>query len=313
MVTLISPSSILFSALSVFVGSGVQLFFMTVATLSFAMLGLLSPDNRGSLGTGLVFLFVFMGSFAGYYSSRTYKLFRGTDWNRNTTLTAFFFPSVVFAVFFIINIALFYQGSSGALPFGALFTLLFLWLCVSVPLVFLGSFYGYRKELEANPVRTNQIPRAIPEQPWYMSLVVTSILCGVLPFAAVSVEVSFIMSALWLHQIYYIFGFLLLVVIVLVVTCAEVSILLCYFQLKFEDYHWWWRSFLTGGSCAGYLFLYALWYNLTSLDMSGPVAFLIYFGYMSLICLSFFLITGTIGYYSCLWFNWQIYGSIKVD
>jgi transmembrane 9 superfamily protein 2/4 len=291
----------------------VQLFLMTLATLTFALLGLLSPDNRGSLGTGLVFLFVFMGSSAGYCSARAYKLFRGLDWNRNTALTAFFFPSVLFSVFSVINIALMIEGSSGALPFSALLTLLFLWLCVSVPLVFLGSFYGYRKELAANPVRTNQIPRAVPEQPWYMSLTVTSILCGVLPFAAVSLEVSFIMSALWLHQIYYIFGFLLLVLIVLVVTCAEVSILLCYFQLRFEDYQWWWRSFLSGGACAGYLFLYALWYNLTRLDMSGAVAFLIYFGYMTLICFTFFLITGTIGYFSCLWFNWQIYSSIKVD
>jgi transmembrane 9 superfamily protein 2/4 len=33
-------------------------------------------------------------------------------------------------------------------------------------------------------------------------------------------------------QIYYIFGFLFLVMIVLVVTCAEVSILLCYFQVR---------------------------------------------------------------------------------
>jgi transmembrane 9 superfamily protein 2/4 len=34
-----------------------------------------------------------------------------------------------------------------------------------------------------------------------------------------------------LSQIYYIFGFLFLVMIVLVATCAEVAILLCYFQL----------------------------------------------------------------------------------
>jgi high-affinity Fe2+/Pb2+ permease len=36
-------------------------------------------------------------------------------------------------------------------------------------------------------------------------------------------------------QIYYIFGFLFLVMIVLVVTCAEVSILLCYFQVCARD------------------------------------------------------------------------------
>jgi transmembrane 9 superfamily protein 2/4 len=286
---------------------------MVVATLTFALLGLLSPDNRGSLGTGLVFLFVFMGSAAGYYSSKTYKMFRGTDWKGNTLLTAFFFPAVAFSVFAVVNSALVYEGSSGALPFSALFTLLFLWLCVSVPLVFLGSFYGYKKELEPFPVRTNQIPRLVPTQPWFMNPVITTLVAGILPFAAVSVEVSFIMSALWLHQIYYIFGFLFLVMIVLIAMCAELSILMCYFQLKFEDYHWWWRSFVTGGACAVYLFLYAMWYNLTSLDMTGPVSLLIYFGYMGLISFAFFLVTGTIGFFSCLTFNWIIYGSIKVD
>ena len=50
---------------SVFVGTGVQLFCMCFATLSFALLGLLSPANRGSLITAFILLFVFMGSFAG--------------------------------------------------------------------------------------------------------------------------------------------------------------------------------------------------------------------------------------------------------
>ena len=57
-----------------FVGSGVQLLLMCIATLSFALLGLLSPANRGSLVTAFILLFVFMGSFAGYYSSMTYKV-----------------------------------------------------------------------------------------------------------------------------------------------------------------------------------------------------------------------------------------------
>jgi hypothetical protein len=91
------------------------------------------------------------------------------------------------------------------------------------------------------------LPRAIPKQAWYMHPVITCLLGGILPFGAVSVELFFIMSALWLHQIYYIFGFLFLVMVVLVVTCAEISILLCYFQLCNEDYRWWWRSFMSSG------------------------------------------------------------------
>ena len=88
------------------------------------------------------------------------------------------------------------------------------------------------REIATFPVRTNQIPRAIPQQQWYLHPAISCALGGILPFGAVSVELYFIMSALWLHQIYYIFGFLFLVMLVLVVTCAEVSILLCYFQVK---------------------------------------------------------------------------------
>jgi transmembrane 9 superfamily protein 2/4 len=146
-----------------------------------------------------------------------------------------------------------------------------------------------------------------------MHPVITCLLGGILPFGAVSVELFFIMSALWLHQIYYIFGFLFLVMIVLVVTCAEISILLCYFQLCNEDYRWWWRSFLSSGACAGYTLLYAVWYNLTELDMVGIVPLMLYTGYMSALAMTFFLVTGTIGFTACFWFNLQIYGSIKVD
>ena len=232
---------------SVFVGTGTQLCLMFLATLIFALFGLLSPANRGSLGTAFIFLFVFMGSFAGYSSSRLYKMFRGTDWKMNTLLTAFLYPGVVFLVFFLLNLVLWANGSSGALSFGTFFTLFFLWFCVSVPLVFLGSFFGYKRETVAFPVRTNQIPRSIPVQAWYMHPIITCLIGGVLPFGAVSVELYFIMSALWLHQIYYIFGFIFLVMIVLVTTCAEISILLCYFQLCNEDYRWWWRSFMSSG------------------------------------------------------------------
>ena len=48
--------------------------------------------------------------------------------------------------------------------------------------------------------------------------------------------------------------------LILVVTCAEISIVMAYFQLCSEDYNWWWRAFLTSGSSALYLFAYAIVY-----------------------------------------------------
>jgi hypothetical protein len=37
--------------------------------------------------------------------------------------------------------------------------------------------------------------------------------------------------SIWMDQYYYVFGFLLLVFVILVVTCAEITIVLCYFQV----------------------------------------------------------------------------------
>eukprot|EP00966_Prymnesium_polylepis_P273777 6324408-Prymnesium_polylepis.1 len=41
-----------------------------------------------------------------------------------------------------------------------------MWFCVSVPLVFLGSYLGYKRPPIDFPTKTNLIPRAIPPQPW---------------------------------------------------------------------------------------------------------------------------------------------------
>ena len=114
-------------------------------------------------------------------------------------------------------------------------------------------------------------------------------------------------------QVYYLFGFLFLVLLILVATCAEISIVLCYFKLINEDYRWWWPSVLTSGASALYLYLYAIVYFFTKLDMTKFTSALIYFGYMGLAAATFFLMTGTIGFFACFWFLRVIYGSIKVD
>ena len=49
--------------------------------------------------------------------------------------------------------------------------------------------------------------------------------------------------------------------------CAEISIVLCYFQLCNEDYNWWWRAFLNPGASGIYLFGYAFVYFSTQLKM----------------------------------------------
>ncbi|KAI7061307.1 endosomal P24A protein-like protein, partial [Hortaea werneckii] len=62
-------------ALSVLVGNGAQLFMMTGFTIAFAVVGFLSPSNRGSLATVMILLYTFFGFIGGYVSSRVYKSF----------------------------------------------------------------------------------------------------------------------------------------------------------------------------------------------------------------------------------------------
>ncbi|CAI9094622.1 OLC1v1030388C1 [Oldenlandia corymbosa var. corymbosa] len=299
--------------LCVYVGTGVQFFCMVLVTMMFAVLGFLSPSNRGGLMTAMLFLWAFMGIFAGYASTRLFKMFKGTDWKRVALRTAFLFPATVFAIFFVLNALIWGQKSSGAVPFGTMFVLVLLWFGISVPLVFVGSYVGFRKPAIEDPVKTNKIPRQIPEQAWYMNPIFSTLIGGILPFGAVFIELFFILTSIWLNQFYYLFGFLFIVLVILIITCAEITVVLCYFQLCSEDYLWWWRSYLTSGSSALYLFLYATFYFFTKLEITKPISGMLYFGYMLIASYAFFVLTGTIGFYACFWFTRLIYSSVKID
>merc|ERR1719263_613191 len=99
----------------------------------FAVFGFLSPSNRGALMTAMLVLFTIMGMLAGFTSARLYKALKGTEWRMTTLKTAFMFPGIIFAIFFTLNMFIWGQKSSGAVPFGTMFALLVLWLAVSPP------------------------------------------------------------------------------------------------------------------------------------------------------------------------------------
>jgi len=282
-------------------------------TMLFGALGFLSPAHRGGLLQSTLLVFTVMGAGAGYTSAQFFKLFSSANWKQATWLTALLYPGVVFAIFFFLNLLIWGQASAGAVPFSTMFALLALWFGISVPLVFLGGYLGYRKDTIELPVRTNPVPRTIPEQVWYMKPHLQGALGGILPFGAVFTELFFIMSSIWQHQIYYMFGFLVLVLLILIVTCAEISIALTYWRLTSEDYHWWWTSFFSSASSGVYVFLYSILYFNQRLQIEKTVSTILYFGYMLIISGMFALLTGTIGFLASFLFVKKIYGSIKVD
>lgn len=299
--------------LSVLLGSGIQVFFMTLVTLAFACLGFLSPANRGALMTCAMVLYVCLGITAGHTAARIYKSFGGEKWKSNVLLTSMLSPGIVFCLFFIMNLIFWVKGSSAAVPFSTLIALLLLWFGISVPLTLIGAYFGFKKRPLEHPVRTNQIPRQIPEQSFYTQPIPGVIMGGVFPFGCIFIQLFFILNSLWSSQVYYMFGFLFLVFLILVITCSETTILLCYFHLCAEDYHWWWRSFLTSGFTAFYLLIYCIHFFITKLDIEDATSTFLYFGYTLIMVYLFFLLTGSIGFFACFWFVRKIYSVVKVD
>jgi len=299
--------------LSLLVGLGAQVTTCAVITMVFSVLGFLSPASRGSLLTAMIISFSLTGIISGYFSGRLYKLFGGQNWKNNALMTAMLVQGVVFLIFFILDSIMAAHKSSGHIPGHVLWLLVALWLCVATPLVFIGAFFGFGTPTLDLPTKTNLIPRDIPPQPWYNNALVCVFLGGVLPFSAIFIELYFIMSSIWLDQIYYLFGFLALVFLVLVIACSEVSIVLTYIQLCGEDWRWWWRSFLSVGASALYLFFYAVFYFFTKLQITENISIAVYFGYTLIITIIFLTFTGSIGFFASFWFVRKIYSSIKVD
>ena len=56
------------------------------------------------------------------------------------------YPGVMGSIFLAINVVVALEGSSTAVPLTTLLALICLWFGVSTPLVFVGSYYGFKKE-----------------------------------------------------------------------------------------------------------------------------------------------------------------------
>lgn len=83
--------------------------------------------------------------------------------------------------------------------------------------------------------------------------------------------------------------------------------------LIFQDYHWWWRSFIVSGGSAVYVFAYSVFYFVTKLEITEFIPTLLYFGYTGIMVLTFWLLTGTIGFFAAYAFVRKIYAAVKID
>ena len=74
----------------------------------------------------------------------------------------------------------------------------------------------------------------------------------------------------------------------------------------------WFRSFLRGGSVGIFMFLYSFYFYSKS-SMSGFMQTVFYFGYSASMCYAFFLMLGTVSFYTSLTFVRRIYHAVKSE
>ncbi|KAK9807028.1 hypothetical protein WJX72_011093 [[Myrmecia] bisecta] len=302
--------------LCVQLGSGVQIISSAFITLFFAALGFLSPASRGALLTALLVMYLLLAVAAGFAAvwlwgmiHRSYEGWTAVAWR-----VAAYFPGITLFALSLLNILIHQTGSSGAIPLGAFFSLVSLWFLISIPLCFSGGMIAAKQEVKSYPTRTNQIPRHIPPPHWASHPTVLFLAAGLLPFGTIFVELYFAMTSIWQGYFYYIFGFCFVVGALTVIITVEVAVVCSYVQLCAEDYLWWWRSFMRGGSVAFYIGLYAIGFLFNTLHvLSGFLSVLLYLSYMALVLWGIYLAMGTVGFLSSFYFAYQIFGSVKAD
>ncbi|GLE09581.1 hypothetical protein PINS_up021309 [Pythium insidiosum] len=223
-------------------------------------------------------------------------------------------PTVIFVTVFFINALAVAYGTTYAIPFVTIVQVILVWFFVSFPLAVLGTILGRHGAAKGGfPCRVNKFPREIPEAQWYFRHPVMILLTGILPFGSIFIEMYFIFASFWNYKFYYVYGFMLLVFLILTVVTLCVTIVCTYFLLNSENYRWHWTSFAAAGSTAGYVFLYAIYFYFFKTNMSGFLQTCFYFGYMGLFCFAFFIMCGSIGYFGSSIFTKRIYRNIKVE
>ena len=171
--------------------------------------------------------------------------------------TSFTFPGLLFGIWLFVEIMALFQRSTLVVPWMCTLILLFLWLGVLTPLVYIGAFFGSKQDIIEFPCKTSGVIRKIPTQSRWSrsgnSLIVAFISC-----IPIFTEFYFSFYTIWLGQYFSSFGALFSSILLMSLVSMVGCILFGYHQLCWENHKWWWHSFAASGSAGLLLFCYCM-------------------------------------------------------
>ena len=297
--------------LSAFIGTGIEVLCILIVSLILSLIGFIKPEIRAKMVNYIFICCIVFSIISGYVSTFLYRNIGGKEWLKNSIVTAFFFPTISLTVLGIIRILMTFEQSSASFKLSQMALLCFLWLFVSSPLVFVGTFLCLMRHTIKYPCKVNALPTAIGHKPWYLHLQYISWFIGIIPFVTFFLEFVYLMKSIWSYQVYYLASFLSLSLLFAIVISSEMSIIYVFINLCYGDHKWWWKSFFVSASPALYVLMYSLLYFLR-LGMVRLSAIVVYFLINILIAIVVALVLGSCGTLLTFWFIFYIYFKIKI-
>ncbi len=298
------------------VGSGIQL--LLVGTILAVVGSFIGSSQRGTLATAGIVMYMVSSALSGFVSARLYQRLGGMKWGWNILVTALLFTGPAFLVWSILNTIAILNRSTAAFPFLTIVQLFAMWALVTMPLTIIGGIVGRQTGIKyvksvPFPVKTNRLCREIPKSSIFTSMKFQMTTTGFLAFWSIYLELKFVFQSLWMNsQLYSLYGVLVVAVALLFLLVTVLTVLFAYFHLNAENYKWWWRAFLSGGSVAVFFMIYCGYFYATS-PMYGAVQTSFFFLYSALIGYAIALACGAVTFAATYSFVWFIYSHVKSD
>ena len=115
------------------------------------------------------------------------------------------------------------------------------------------------------------------------------------------------------EYIYLLHWFAYLCVFVFLIVVMEVSVILNYITLCYEEYKWWWRVYLAAFSTGVWLFFVAVYFFLIDTSIDSLMTLISCITAAGLVCTMIGLMAASVAMIATFRFNLRIYARIKSE
>lgn len=299
------------------VGTGVEIFVVTLVCVALGALGIIYPSPSGVLLTWILNFYLLFGALGGYVGVRLWRTITGEyeGWKSLCCSTAALFPGAVVMAVGLSNLIYWAKGSVAGGTLTSFLCLLALWGGVLSPVTFLGGFLATRRR--SYPVSDPVIPPHPRDEAaatagvrrwrsWAMIIVFSH-----LTFTVIEREFRLVIDSLCYGRYYHITALTAATVLLWAMACSTYPVIVTYIHIYAGDNRWWWKSLLASGFAGVHAFLLAVRYLVSHFPGSFSAPAIVFLGYSAVGALGVALATGAVGFVSSLYFVRFLYAFSK--